>query len=72
MAVIRELLHTPGKAIPTQTETVADYNMDDQYFSLWSYKNGDIQRAGNCHQNMQFNKEHARELRDLLNKFLGE
>lgn len=71
MAKIVSLLRT-SKDINPNSSIVADYNMDDQYFSIWSYKNGDLSRSGNCSQNMQFDKTTARQLRDALNKFLLE
>lgn len=51
---------------------VADYDMDDQLFTIWSYKQGDLDRTEGVKQNMQFDKEMARKLRDALNQFLLE
>ena len=69
MAKITSLVRI-SKDIKPNANIVADYNMDDKYFSIWSYKKGDIYRTGNCSQNMQFDKEIARQLRDALNQFL--
>lgn len=71
MAKIISLVRT-SKDIRANSEIVADYNMDDQYFSIWSYRKGDLARSGDCPQNMQFDKKIARELRDALNQFLLE
>lgn len=71
MAKIISLVRT-SKDINPNADIVADYNMDDKYFSIWSYKKGDISRSGTCSQNMQFDKDIARQLRDALNQFLLE
>lgn len=71
MAKIISLVRT-SKDITPNASIVADYNMDDKYFSIWSYKKGDISRSGTCSQNMQFDKDIARQLRDALNQFLLE
>ena len=71
MAKIVSLMRT-SKNIQSSSEIVADYGMDDTYFSIWSYKKGDMLRSGTCPQNMQFDKEIARQLRDALNEFLVE
>ena len=60
------------KDIRVTTSIVADYDMDDQFFSIWSYKQGDLDRTEGVKQNMQFDKEIARKLRDALNQFLQE
>ena len=70
MAKIISLIRT-SKNIKPNADIVADYGMDDTYFSIWSYKKGDLSRSGNCSQNMQFDKEIARQLRDALNEFLA-
>ena len=70
MAKIVSLLRT-SKNIQPNSDIAADYGMDDTYFSIWSYKKGDLSRSGNCSQNMQFDKEIARQLRDALNEFLA-
>ena len=71
MAKILSLQRT-SKDIKVTTSSVADFNMDDRYFSSWSYKNGDLNRSGSCPQNMQFDKVVAKQLRDALNQFLLE
>ena len=60
------------KDIHVNSSIVADYDMDDQFFSIWSYKQGDLDRTEGVKQNMQFDKEMARELRDALDQFLME
>ena len=72
MAIIRSLQYVTDKKIPTQSETAADYTMDDEYFSIWSYTNGDFNRNGECHQNMQFNRQQAKELMTALDKFINK
>lgn len=46
MAKIISLQRT-SKDIKVTTSSAADFNMDNQYFSIWSYKNGDLNRQ--CH-----------------------
>jgi hypothetical protein len=70
MAEIKSLIEVKNKNIPLESETAADYCFDGEHFSIWSYKNGDINRNGSCPQNMQFDKEKAKTLRDALNRFL--
>lgn len=57
------------KDIRINSSIVADYNMDGQFFSIWSYKNGDLSRTEGVKQSMQFDKEMAQKLRDALNQF---
>ena len=70
MAIIKLLKKDSSKAYPMRGETSADYNFYGEYFSVWSYKDGDLSQSGVCTQNMQFNKEIAKQLRDALNDFL--
>ena len=65
-------LERTHKDIRVNTSIVADYDMDDRYFSLWSYRQGDLDRTKGGSQNMQFDKEMARKLRDALNRFLND
>lgn len=60
------------KDIRVNTLIVADYDMDDQFFSIWSYRQGDLDRVKGGSQNMQFDKEMVRKLRDALNLFLKD
>jgi len=60
------------KDIRINASSVADFDMDDQFFSIWSYRQGDLDRTKGGSQNMQFDKEMARKLRDALNQFLLE
>jgi hypothetical protein len=70
MAIIKSLEKDTSKSIPLRTEAVADYNFYDEHFSIWSYKDGDFSRNDTPKQNMQFNREMAKTLRDALNDFL--
>lgn len=73
MAVIKSLIHDTSRKIQSRNEMfAADYNADSEFFSIWSYKKGDMQRLGDCSQNMQFDKEMAKILRDALNVFLKD
>ncbi|MCL2188753.1 MAG: hypothetical protein FWC16_07165 [Defluviitaleaceae bacterium] len=75
MAIIKSLEKDTNKNIQRLTSktavTAADFNADEEYFSIWSYKNGDVARERGCPQNMQFDKEVATILRDALNEFLS-
>lgn len=70
MAVVKKLYFEKGKSIPKQSEIVAEYNMDNEYFSIWSYKKGDFQRAESSKQNIQFDSKIAEELYEALGQFL--
>ena len=72
MAIIQSLKRDKSKDMRSRGETAADYNSDGMYFAIWSYKNGDINRNGDCPQQMQFDKKVAKVLRDALNVFLGD
>ena len=69
MAIIREIRKT-SKSIPTRSETIAEYNSDEHFFSIWSYKDGDLSGEGTCKQNMQFDKQVANDLFTALKSFL--
>ena len=72
MARIISLKKDTTKKNYSRGQSVSDYNFEGGSFSIWTYKNGDINRSGDCSQNLQFDKEHARVLRDALNDFLGD
>ena len=61
-----------AKTIRIGSHTVADYNMDREFFSIWTYRENDPLCQSGCPQNMQFDHTVARDLRDALNIFLGE
>lgn len=65
-------LERTKKDIRASTSIVADYDMDDRFFSIWSYRQGDLDRNKSGSQNMQFDKAMARKLRDALNHFLND
>ena len=69
MAIIRNLRKTT-KGIPNRSETIAEYNSDENFFSIWSYKDGDLSGEGTCKQNMQFDKQIAKDLYNALKSFL--
>ena len=60
------------KDIRPNSDIVADYNMDGRFFSIWSFKQGDLDRTEGSKQNLQFDKQMAQKLRDALNQFLNE
>jgi len=76
MAIIQSLEKDSNKNIPRLTNktaiTATDFNVDEEYFSIWSYKNGDVARERGCPQNMQFDKEIVKILCDALNDFLTD
>ena len=71
LAIIK-ILEPVNKDISTSTSVVAEYDMNENFFSIWSYKEGDVCKTEGVKQNMQFDKEIARQLRDALNVFLKE
>ncbi|MCL2300316.1 MAG: hypothetical protein FWC27_09260 [Firmicutes bacterium] len=72
MAIIQSLKLDNSRSTSRQGQTAADYNMNGDFFTIWSYKNGDVNRDGDCPQVMQFDKNVAKVLRDALNVFLGD
>ena len=72
MAIVKSIEKVSGKKIPKNRETTIDYNADNYFFSIWSYRDGDIGHIYGSKQNMQFNKEMAKKLRNALNAFLQE
>lgn len=70
MAVVKKLHFESGKDIPVRSEIVAEFNMNSEYFSIWSYKAGDLDRTESSKQNIQFDKQIAEELYSALGRFL--
>ena len=72
MAQIITLERNPRKNTKKQTRIVADYDMDNEYFRLWTYKKNDNTGIEGAKQTILLDKEIARKLRDELNVFLEE
>ncbi len=71
MAQITELIHT-NDDIQTRTNTVADYCFNNEYFQIRTYSQNDIKRENGAKQNIQINKDIAKNLIDLLNTFIED
>jgi hypothetical protein len=69
MAIIKEIIKT-SKNITSRSEIVAEYSADEQYFSIWTHKAGDLTGEGTRKQNMQFDKRVANDLYEALKSFL--
>ena len=69
MAKITELRKTE-KDIYHKSKTIAGYNMDKEFFSIWSYREKDTSGKGSASQNMQFDEKVAKVLFNALEEFL--
>jgi hypothetical protein len=72
MAQIITLKRNPHKNTKRQTRIVADYDMDNEFFRLWTYKKNDDTGIEGAKQIIVLDKEIAQKLRDELSVFLGE
>ena len=72
MAIITSLIRDTTKEFKKAktTEANAIHNAGTEFFSIWSSGSNNRQCIGHYSQNMQFNKETAKILRDALNDFL--
>lgn len=48
-----------------------DYNFDDSYYSVWTYKSGDTEGEYGTKQSLQFDKQIAKELIKTLEEFVN-
>jgi len=71
MAIIKDIIRT-NKQSHAQKVVSADYYYDNMYFQISTYKAGDVHRTEGKKQIIQFDKETARSLIDLLNEFLKQ
>lgn len=71
MAIIKGFINDKTNII-LKTETIADYTFDNEYLQIRTYKDNDFNRVDSPKQNFQLDKDKARELIDIINKFLGE
>ena len=71
MAII-DVIRKTDKKITANSHTVMDYNYNDEFFSMWSYKSGDLYGDYGTKQSLQFNKEIALELKNALEKFCNQ
>lgn len=51
-------------------EVVGDVIIEKEFLQLRTYAMNDLTRERGSKQNIQFNKEKAREFRDILNEFI--
>lgn len=72
MAVIKEVYHENGKTISSRqsSQVAMEYNWDDEFFGIWTYRNGDLHREHGPKQQLQLNKQIAEEIYNALGKFL--
>lgn len=73
MAVLGEIVKLNNEHIKTRNGfVVGDVVIEKEYLQLRTYAMGDVERDRGSKQNIQFNKDSAKEFRDLLNIFLEE
>ena len=71
MALIKEF-KLVNKNINISSEVVSDYSFDKNFFEIRTYKNNDTERKESTKQNIQLNKEKAKELINLLTDFINK
>lgn len=72
MALLGEIIKLDYEKINLRPgKVVCDITFDNKYLQLRSYRMGDINRELGSKQNIQFDKNKAREFRDLLNEFIN-
>lgn len=71
MAIIKGFINDKTNII-FKTETIADYTFDNEYLQIRTYKDNDFNRVDSPKQNFQLDKDRARELIEIINKFLRE
>lgn len=73
MAVVGEIIKEHQNNINIRGgEVLADVVMSKDFFQLRTYAMGDYDRKNGSKQNIQLTKEKALELRNMLNKFIGD
>ena len=70
MAIIDDI-RKRDKKINASTHTVMDYNFDDRYYSIWTYKSADTDGEHGPKQSLQFDKHNALKLIKTLEEFLN-
>lgn len=71
MAIIKSLVLCDDKP-QDRTSVVADYCYDKNFFQIRTYKAGDQNRSQGSKQNVQIDKEMAKEIIKKLNVFLKQ
>ncbi len=74
VAIIKETHYEKGKSISSKSssQVAMEYNWDDEFFGIWAYRNGDLNREHGPKQKLQFNKQVAKEIYNALGKFLSK
>ncbi|MCB0743847.1 MAG: hypothetical protein KDC67_08085 [Ignavibacteriae bacterium] len=73
MAVLGKIIKVKNERINLRSGVVVgDVIIERDFVQLRTYNSRDSDRKEGAKQNIQFNKEKAREFRDVLNEFLGE
>lgn len=70
MAIIDDI-RKKDKDIRANTHTVMDYNFDENYYSIWTYKSGDVDGEYGTKQSLQFDKKIAKKLIRTLQDFVN-
>lgn len=73
MAVLGRIIREKEDRISIrQGDVIGDIIIENNWMQLRTYRMGDLNRQGGSKQNIQLDKEKAKEFRDLLNEFLNE
>ena len=71
MALIKKLFYV-DKNPKIVTEVIGDYCFNNDFFQIRTYKKGDFEKKEASKQNLQIDRKMAKELYELLGKFLGK
>jgi len=73
MAVLGKIIRERKDSINLRSgHVVGDIIIEKEYLQLRTYAMGDKERERGSKQNIQFTKDKAKELRDLLDVFLNQ
>lgn len=71
MAIVKQIKIDMSKKIAPKSSTSLVYTMDDEYFSITTYREGDDTGEYGTKQSLQFDHDMARQLYDAISKFLN-
>lgn len=70
MAIVKQIKMEMSKKIAPKSSTSLVYTMNDELFSIATYREGDDTGEYGTKQSLQFNHDMAKQLRDALSIFL--
>ncbi|MDY0234547.1 MAG: hypothetical protein RBR71_00755 [Gudongella sp.] len=70
MAIIKDIRKVDKKIKPT-SHTVMDYNSNEDYYSMWTYKSNDPNGEEGSKQTLQFDLKQVKVLLKTLEEFIN-